>query len=70
MRKPKTKLAYYRMKNFMSQDEVAKKLGISQPYYGRLERNPEDISIGMALKLKEIFNANNIDDFPEKISAI
>ncbi|OMD69195.1 hypothetical protein BSK48_17110 [Paenibacillus odorifer] len=62
MRKPKNKLAFYRMSNIMSQEFVAKELGISQAYYGRLERNPENINVGMALKLKVMFKVKTLDD--------
>lgn len=62
MRKPKTRLAYLRMRNILSQREVAASLGISQQYYGRLEKNPENISIGMALKLKAILKVSCIDE--------
>ncbi|AOK88510.1 helix-turn-helix transcriptional regulator [Paenibacillus polymyxa] len=62
MRKPINKLAYYRLTNIMSQEDVAKELGISQAYYGRLERNPENINVGMAKKLKVIFKVNSLDD--------
>lgn len=68
MRKPRNKLALIRMKNLMSQEDVALELGISQSYYGRLERNPESIAIGMALKLKRIFNTNSIDDMLDQAS--
>ncbi|MEK5469347.1 helix-turn-helix transcriptional regulator [Paenibacillus sp. FSL R7-0210] len=62
MRKPKNKLAFYRMKSIMSQEDVAKELGISQAYYGRLERNPGNINVDMAFKLKSMFMATSLDE--------
>lgn len=62
MRKPKNGLARARMISLYSQQDVANALGISQPYYGRLERNPESINLGMAMKLKNLFNANSIEE--------
>ncbi|MEK4185674.1 helix-turn-helix transcriptional regulator [Paenibacillus sp. FSL L8-0494] len=62
MRTPRNKLTYYRLSNIMSQEDVAQKLGISQAYYGRLERNPTNINVGMAIKLKSIFKVNTLDE--------
>lgn len=62
MRTPRNKLTFYRLSNIMSQEDVARKLGISQAYYGRLERNPNNINVGMAKQLKSIFNVENMDD--------
>jgi transcriptional regulator with XRE-family HTH domain len=61
MRQPKNKLAEYRMRNLLSQEDVAAKLGVSQSYYGRLERNPKNINVGMMIQLKDILNAGSID---------
>ncbi|MDH2330496.1 helix-turn-helix transcriptional regulator [Paenibacillus polymyxa] len=58
---PKNSIAYHRMKSLMSQDDVAKVLGLSQQYYGRLEKNPDKISLGVAKILKNIFQVETID---------
>ena len=67
MKKPKNHLAYLRMRNLLSQKDVAKQLDISQVYYCKLENNPEKISLGMARKLKYILKANTIDEFLDKV---
>lgn len=67
MRKPKNKMAYLRLQNILSQQDVANELGISQAYYGRLERNPENINIGMAIKLKKMFKVNVIDELIDTV---
>lgn len=62
MKKPSNNIARIRFKNYLSQKEVAEMLGISQQYYGRLEKNPDKIDIGLARKLKEILKLKYIDD--------
>lgn len=44
-----------------SQEDVAVHLGISRPTYGRMERNPETITIEDAKKLAELFGVK-VDD--------
>lgn len=58
-------MAYYRLKNILSQQETAKILGISQSYYARLENNPVIMSVEMALKIKSILNAPSIEELLE-----
>jgi transcriptional regulator with XRE-family HTH domain len=62
MRTPRNKLTFYRLSNIMSQHDVAQMLGISQAYYGRLERNPNNINVGMAKQLKSIFKVETLDE--------
>lgn len=62
MRKPKNHIENLRWKLYLSQKEVAELVGLSQQYYGRLEKNPDKIDLGLAKKLKEILQLNHIDD--------
>lgn len=62
MKRPKTQLGYLRLRNILSQQDVADMLGISQAYYCKLESNPEKISLGMAIELKNLFQVEKIDD--------
>lgn len=62
MKKPLNKLTYLRKTNILSQKEVAEMLGISQQYYGRLEKNPNSLSVGMAMQLKSILKVKCIDE--------
>lgn len=62
MRQPRNRLTYLRLIKFMSQKDVATKLGISAPYYCKLERNPDKIDLGMAGKLKTILGVASIDE--------
>ncbi|MBB6694372.1 helix-turn-helix transcriptional regulator [Cohnella xylanilytica] len=68
MAKPKTKIEYLRKINFLSQKEVADTLGMSQQYYGRLEKRPEKLSLGVALELKALLKVNHIDDLLGEVS--
>jgi DNA-binding XRE family transcriptional regulator len=65
MRVPVNKLAEFRMRNLMSQDDVAQKLEISQAYYGRLEKKPLKMDVGMMVKLKAMFKAESIEQLIE-----
>lgn len=62
MIKVRNKLTYHRLRNVLSQRDVAEKLGISQAYYGRLERNPLNMKIGTAMRLKEILKVDSIEE--------
>lgn len=62
MKQPKSHLAYLRLRNILSQKDVAEQLGISQVYYCKLEKTPEKISLGMACKLKKILKVETIDE--------
>jgi len=66
MKKPSTHLAILRHNRYLSQKDVASLLGISQQYYGRLEKNPDKIDMGLAKKLKILLNVSYIDDLLEK----
>lgn len=68
MNKPLNKLTFLRKINILSQKEVAKMLGISQQYYGRLEKNPIMLSVGMALQLKSILKLKCIDELIDEAS--
>jgi len=46
-----------------SQQEVADQLGISRQTYIRMEKNPEDISIGEAKTLAELYGVSIEDIF-------
>jgi transcriptional regulator with XRE-family HTH domain len=49
-----SRLKWLREKNKMSQKEMADKLGISQPYYGRIERNMGEPNLEALKKLPDI----------------
>lgn len=59
---PKSKIAYYRRINFLTQKEVAKYCGISQQYYNKIENGNCRLSIEIAVKLKELFKLSSIDE--------
>lgn len=65
MRIPQCRIAQLRFRKFLSQKDVAEMLGVSQQYYGRLEKNPDKIDIGMARKLKRILELKFIDELIE-----
>ncbi|MCP3810076.1 helix-turn-helix domain-containing protein [Paenibacillus sp. Lou8.1] len=67
MDKRRNNITYLRLRNILSQKDVAETLGISQVYYGRLEKNPEKISLGMASKLKTLFKVDSIDELLEEV---
>ena len=50
------KLVEWRRAKGITQDEMAKLLGISKPTYVRWEKAPENISMGFALKIASILN--------------
>ncbi|MDR6555496.1 helix-turn-helix transcriptional regulator [Paenibacillus qinlingensis] len=58
----KSKVAYLRRVRFLTQKEVAAELEMSQQYYCKLEKNPDDFSLGLAKKLKIILGVDHIDD--------
>lgn len=51
----KFKLVEWRRAKGITQEEMAKRLGISKPTYVRWERKPQDITIGMAYAIADIF---------------
>lgn len=62
MKKALNRLGYLRKSNILTQKEISEMLGISQQYYGRLEKKPHEINLGMAIKLKAILKVKCIDD--------
>lgn len=54
----KFKLVEWRRAKGITQDEMAKMLGISKPTYVRWERKPEEIRIGFANKIAMIFETD------------
>lgn len=67
MDKKRNKITYLRLRNILSQKEVAENLGISQVYYCKLEKHPEKISLGMAYKLKKLFKVDMIDELLDEV---
>lgn len=65
MRKPRNKMAYYRMTKIWSQYDLAEMLGISQSYYAKIEKDPSNMTVEMALKIKELLNAPSIEELLE-----
>lgn len=61
MRQPRNKMAYFRMTKIWSQYDVAKMLGISQSYYAKIEKDPQCMSVAMALRIKGLLNAPSIE---------
>lgn len=66
--KAKSKVAYLRRIKFLTQKQVAQELDMSQQYYCKLEKNPDNLTLGMAMKLKAIFNVDHIDDLVGDVS--
>lgn len=50
-------MKYFRIKNKLTQEEVAKKLDVLTSTYNMLENNKRKISLEIAKKLEGIFNA-------------
>ena len=53
-------LKVFRIKNNLSQEDMAKKLGISKVYYCRIETGVNDPSFGLLEKFGEIFNYDDV----------
>lgn len=68
MAQPKTKLEYLRKINFMTQNEVAVCLGITQSYYQKIERGARELPMNMARKLKVLFKVSSIDELLDDMS--
>lgn len=62
MKIPKSKIEFLRRTKFLTQKDVADSLDMSQQYYCKLEKNPDDFSLGLAIKLKQILGVDHIDD--------
>lgn len=54
----KNKMKYFRIKNKLTQEEVAKELGISVSAYNMMENGSRNISLQRAKKLEKPFNAS------------
>lgn len=50
----------------MSQDAVAKKLGVSRPYYGLIENGMRNPSVGLSKKIAKVFGFKWTIFFEEK----
>jgi DNA-binding XRE family transcriptional regulator len=50
-----------RKKFFLTQDEVAKKIGVSRPTYNKIESNKAEITLEQAKRLADFFNVGVID---------
>lgn len=46
-----------------SQKEIAEKLGVHEQTYGRMEKNPEDVTIGQAIAFSKIVGLKVEDIF-------
>lgn len=66
MKRKLNRITILRLTKGLSQKEMADKLSISQSYYGKLERNPENVSLDVARKIKMILEVNHIDDLLEE----
>lgn len=62
----KLKISIARMKKGLSQNELAKRIGISANYLSELEHNKFDIRFGLLLRIAEELNVK-IDELYEKI---
>lgn len=47
----------------MTLEQVAKQVGISKPYYWKIETGKSDLSYSMAVKIARVFNKNPDDIF-------
>lgn len=56
------KLEYLRVKNYMSQNDVAKVLGMSQTNYRKIEKGITRLTVDAACKLVPVFHVNCIED--------
>lgn len=62
------KMRILRMTRKLSQKDMAGLLGITQAYYGKLERNPGNISLDVAVKIKKIFGIEHVDELMDEAS--
>lgn len=70
MAKPKNKLEELRRINFLSQREVAEKLGVTQNFYSLVERGEKGLTLENAKKLKVIFHVDYLDDLFDQECAV
>lgn len=54
-----------RLRSKLTQEEVAKAIGISKQHYSRLEAGTSEGSVGVWQKLKNFFRVKSIDDLLE-----
>jgi putative transcriptional regulator len=59
-------LIKFRRNMRLSQEEMASKLGISRAYYSRVETGKSEPAIGLAFKIQEAFNVDNVLDLFKK----
>lgn len=62
----RVKLKNLRIKNNLTREELAKKIGISRAYYTNLEQGRGNPSLILASKIKETLGYYNDDIFFEK----
>lgn len=62
MAAPKNRLEFLRKSNFLSQKEVAEKIGMSQQFYNKIETGKARLTVDIAKKLKSVYNLSCIDD--------
>lgn len=67
MAQPKTKIAYLRMVNFLSQKEVAEKIGLSTQFYNKIENGKARLTVEIAKKLKPVFKLKYIDELIDDV---
>jgi transcriptional regulator with XRE-family HTH domain len=53
-----SKLKFYRLKEKMSQEEAAQKIGISRGYLSQLENNRAALSSELLLRIARIYNVH------------
>lgn len=56
------KLLELRVKNYMSQNDVAKLLGMSQTNYRKIEKGLTRLTVDVAKKLVKIFRVESIEE--------
>lgn len=59
---PKTNIEKYRRLKFMTQAEVAKKVGMSVVNYSKYEREERRLTVELALKLVDVFGLSQIEE--------
>lgn len=57
-----TNLEELRVKNYMSQNDVAKLLGMSQTNYRKIEKGMTRLTVDVAQKLVVMFRVKSIED--------
>jgi len=70
MAQPKTAIEKYRRLKFMTQAEVAKKIGMSVVNYSKYEREERRLTVDVALKLVDAFGLLHIEELLDRESAV